>query len=105
MQQARWTHACGVFEIGDNEAVIVAGGRITSGPGDELASVEVMIVGQPYWQTRQPLPQPRLAPSMVIVDNIPKLLGTMENLVMAINTAKVTLQLNKYIEEINFVDG
>ena len=105
MLQARWTHACGVFKIGDKEAVIVAGGRITSGPGDELASVEVMMVGQPYWQTRQPLPQPRLAPSMVIVDNIPKLLGTMENLVMAINTAKVTLQLNKYIEEINFVDG
>ena len=75
MQQARWTHACGVFFLYNREAVIVAGGRVTSGPGDELASVEVMVVGESYWQTRQPLPQPRLSPSMVVINNIPQLSG------------------------------
>ena len=42
--QARWTHACAVFEYKGREAVIVAGGRITSTPGDELTSVEVIMV-------------------------------------------------------------
>ena len=42
LNQARWTHACAVFQLGGREAVIVAGGRVTSTPGDELASVEVI---------------------------------------------------------------
>ena len=75
MNQPRWTHACGVVNIGGREAVIVAGGRITSGPGDELVSVEMMVVGQPYWQVKQSLPQPRLAPSMVIIAGRPQLSG------------------------------
>ena len=43
MIKARWTHACAVFQYKGREAVIVAGGRITSTPGDELTSVEVNI--------------------------------------------------------------
>ena len=57
------------------EAVIVAGGRVTSQPGDELSSVEVMVVGQPYWRLRAPLPQPRLAPAMVVLGGLPLLTG------------------------------
>ena len=75
MNQARWTHACGVVSVGGREAIIVAGGRITSGPGDELSSVEMMVVGQPFWQFKQSLPQPRLAPSMVIIAGRPQLSG------------------------------
>ena len=75
MNQARWTHACGVVNVGGREAIIVAGGRITSGPGDELSSVEMMVVGQPFWQFKQSLPQPRLAPSMVIIAGRPQLSG------------------------------
>jgi len=75
MNQARWTHACGVINVGGREAIIVAGGRITSGPGDELISVEMMVVGQPFWQFKQSLPQPRLAPSMVIIAGRPQLSG------------------------------
>ena len=73
--------------------MIVAGGRVTSTPGDELTSVEVivavlmlmlmlmlmllddgdgdyeqvMVVGQPYWTFKASLPQPRLAPAMVVL--------------------------------------
>ena len=72
MLQARWTHACGVVFLDNREAVIVAGGRVTSGPGDELASVEVMIVGESSWQNRRPLPQPRLSPAMVVINNTPQ---------------------------------
>jgi len=75
MNQPRWTHACGVVNIGGREAVIVAGGRITSGPGDELISVEMMVVGQPFWKYKSSLPQPRLAPSMVIIGGRPQLSG------------------------------
>ena len=75
MNQPRWTHACGVVDVGGREAVIVAGGRITSGPGDELSSVEMMVVGQPSWQFMQSIPQPRLAPSMVIIAGRPQLSG------------------------------
>ena len=46
--QARWTHACAVFQYQGREAVIVAGGRITSTPGDELTSVEVMLMPMVY---------------------------------------------------------
>ena len=38
--QARWTHACGLVRLGGREAVIVVGGRVTSGQGDELSSGE-----------------------------------------------------------------
>ena len=55
--------------------MIVAGGRVTSTPGDELASVEVMVVGQPYWSFKAPLPQPRLAPAMVVLGGKPLLTG------------------------------
>ena len=75
LNQARWTHACAVFQLGGREAVIVAGGRVTSTPGDELASVEVMVVGQPYWSFKAPLPQPRLAPAMVVLGGKPLLTG------------------------------
>jgi len=75
LNQARWTHACAVFQYKGREAVIVAGGRITSTPGDELTSVEVMVVGQPYWQFKAPLPQPRLAPAMVVLGGKPLLTG------------------------------
>ena len=75
MNQARWTNACRVVDVGGREAIIVTGGRITSGPGDELSSVEMMVVGQPFWQFKQSLPQPRLAPSMVIIAGRPQLSG------------------------------
>ena len=76
LNQARWTHACAVLRTaGGAEAVLVAGGRITSSRGDELSSVEMMVVGQPYWSYRHPLPQPRLAPSMVVIHNTPQLTG------------------------------
>ena len=64
-----------MVNVGGREAIIVAGGRITSGPGDELSSVEMMVVGQPFWQFKQSLPQPRLAPSMVIIAGRPQLSG------------------------------
>jgi len=75
LNQPRWTHACGVVNVGGREAIIVAGGRVTSGPGDELTSVEMMVVGQPFWQFKKALPQPRLAPSMVIIAGRPQLSG------------------------------
>ena len=75
LNQARWTHACGLVTTERGEAVLVAGGRITSSRGDELSSVEMMVLGQPYWEFRQPLPQPRLAPSMVVIQNTPQLTG------------------------------
>ena len=75
LNQARWTHACAVLNTGEGEAVLVAGGRITSSRGDELSSVEMMVVGQPYWEYKQSLPQPRLAPSMVVIHNTPQLTG------------------------------
>ena len=40
LQQARWTHACGLVRLAGREAVIVVGGRVTSGQGDELSSGE-----------------------------------------------------------------
>ena len=52
-----------------------AGGRVTSGPGDELNTVEVLIIGETRWRTRQPLPEPRLAPAMVVINNTPLLIG------------------------------
>ena len=74
--QARWTHACAVLRTaGGAEAVMVAGGRITSSRGDELSSVEMMVVGQSFWSYKHPLPQPRLAPSMVVIHNTPQLTG------------------------------
>ena len=76
LNQARWTHACAVVRTaGGAEAVLVAGGRITSSRGDELSSVEMMVVGQPFWSYRQSLPQPRLAPSLVVIHNTPQLTG------------------------------
>ena len=76
LNQARWTHACAVLRTaGGAEAVLVAGGRITSSRGDELSSVEMMVVGQSYWSYRHPLPQPRLAPSMVVIHNTAQLTG------------------------------
>ena len=50
-------------------------GRISSQRGDELSSVEMMVLGQPFWAYRQALPQPRLAPSMVVIRNTPQLIG------------------------------
>ena len=75
MNQARWTHACTVVTLGGREAIIVAGGRVTSGPGDELSTVEMMVVGQPFWKYKKSLPQPRLAPSMVVIAGRPQLSG------------------------------
>lgn len=75
MNQARWTHACAVITYQGGEAVIVAGGRVTSRPGDELSSVEMMVVGQNYWRYRMELPQPRLAPAMVVIGGRPLLSG------------------------------
>ena len=73
--EARWTHACGLVRLGGREAVLVAGGRVTSGPGDELDSVEMLIIGEDRWRPRQPLPEPRLAPAMVVINNTPLLIG------------------------------
>ena len=73
--EARWTHACGLVRLAGREAVIVAGGRVTSGPGDELDTVELLIIGQTRWRPRQPLPEPRLAPAMVVINNTPLLIG------------------------------
>lgn len=67
LNQARWTHGCGVIEVRGREAVIVAGGRVTSSPGDSLSMVEVMVVGEPFWRVKKSLPQPRLAPSLVVI--------------------------------------
>ena len=53
----------------------MAGGQVTSRQGGELSSVEVMVVGQPYWQVKQALPQPRVAPSLVVTNNIVQLSG------------------------------
>jgi len=75
MNQARWTHACTVVTLGGREAIIVAGGRVTSGPGDELSTVEMMVIGQPFWKYKKSLPQPRLAPSMVVIAGRPQLSG------------------------------
>ena len=75
MREARWTHACGLVRLAGREAVIVAGGRVTSGPGDELNTVEVLVIGQTQWQYRRPLPEPRLAPAMVVITNTPLLIG------------------------------
>ena len=73
--EARWTHACGLVRLGGREAVLVAGGRVTSGPGDELDSVEMLIIGEDRWRPRQSLPEPRLAPAMVVINNTPLLIG------------------------------
>ena len=73
--EARWTHACGLVSLADRQAVIVAGGRVTSRPGDELNTVEMLIIGEAVWRPKQPLPEPRLAPAMVILDNTPLLIG------------------------------
>ena len=73
--EARWTHACGLVRLGGREAVLVAGGRVTSGPGDELDSVEMLIIGEDRWRPRQPLSEPRLAPAMVVINNTPLLVG------------------------------
>ena len=34
-----------------------------------------MVVGQPYWTFKAPLPQPRLAPAMVVLGGKPLLTG------------------------------
>lgn len=73
--EARWTHACGLIRLQGQEAIIVAGGRVTSGPGDELNTVEVLIIGEARWKSRQRLPEPRLAPAMVVINNTPLLIG------------------------------
>ena len=36
---------------------------------------QVMVVGQPYWSFKAPLPQPRLAPAMVVLGGKPLLTG------------------------------
>ena len=49
LQQARWTHACGLVRLAGREAVIVVGGRVTSGQGDELSSGELSDQGSYVW--------------------------------------------------------
>ena len=38
----RWTHGCTRFNYNGVEAIIVAGGRISAGRGDELNSAEIL---------------------------------------------------------------
>ena len=38
-------------------------------------AVEVLVLGGTSWVSRSPLPQPRLAPAMVVVANTPRLVG------------------------------
>ena len=57
------------------EALLVAGGRITSRPGDELSSAELLQPGAARWKPIAALPQPRLAPSLVLIAGRPRLSG------------------------------
>ena len=72
LNQARWTHACALLPGG---AVLVAGGRVTSRPGDELSSAELLQPGAARWRPIAALPQPRLAPSLVLIAGRPRLSG------------------------------
>ncbi|XP_023338349.1 uncharacterized protein LOC111709016 [Eurytemora carolleeae] len=67
--QARWTHACTLLSVDGREALLVAGGRISGDPGQELDSVELLVIGEKTWKYVAPLPQPRLAPQAVTLDN------------------------------------
>ena len=55
----------------------MAGGRITSGSGDALASVEIFVIGASSWIFKKEIPQPRLAPAMVVIANTPIISGGM----------------------------